>query len=63
MRKLLNIDSIYNFEKVNSLFKNFDTMSFLDIIINYKVLLNNGYSKPFLNQSLHTMLSMPFFCS
>ena len=36
-------------------------MSFLDIIINYKVLLNNGYSKPFLNQSLHTMLSMPFF--
>ncbi len=59
--KTLNIDSIYNFEKVNSLFKNFDTMSFLDIIINYKVLLNNGYSKPFLNQSLHTMLSMPFF--
>ena len=59
--KTLNIDSIYNFEKVNSLFKNFDTMSFLDIIINYKVLLNNGYSKPFLNQSLHTMLSMTFF--
>ena len=36
-------------------------MSFLDLLINYKNLLNNGYNKPFLNQSLHTMLSMPFF--
>ena len=48
-------------EKINSLFKNFDTMSFLDLVINYESLLNNGYNKPFLNQSLHTMLSMPFF--
>ena len=55
------INSIYNYDKVNSLFKNFDTMSFLDLLINYKNLLNNGYNKPFLNQSLHTMLSMPFF--
>ena len=55
------INSIYNYEKINSLFKNFDTMSFLDLLINYKNLLNNGYNKPFLNQSLHTMLSMPFF--
>ena len=37
-----NIESIYNFEKINSLFKNFDTMSFLDLIIDYKKLLNNG---------------------
>tara|TARA_B100000242_G_scaffold15003_1_gene9273 strand:- start:887 stop:1975 length:1089 start_codon:yes stop_codon:yes gene_type:complete len=55
------IKSIYNYEKVNSLFKNFDTMSFLEIALNYKRLLNNGYSKPFLNQSLHSMLSLPFF--
>ena len=55
------IVSIYNYEKITSLFKNFDTMSFLDLIINYKRLLDNGYSKPFLNQSLHTLLSMPFF--
>ncbi len=59
--KEYKIVSIYNFEKINSLFKNFDTMSFLDLILNYKNLLNNGYSKPFLNQSLHAMLSMPFF--
>ena len=36
-------------------------MSFLDLVLNYKNLLNNGYNKPFLNQSLHSMLSMPFF--
>ena len=59
--KEYKIVSIYDYEKINSLFKNFDTMSFLDLIINYKRLLDNGYSKPFLNQSLHTLLSMPFF--
>ena len=61
--ELLNyeITSIYNYEKINNLFKNFDTMSFIDLAANYKQLLNNGYSEPFLNQSLHSMLSMPFF--
>ncbi len=55
------IESIYTFEKINSLFKNFDTLSFLNLVINYKVLLNSGYNKEFLNQSLHSMLSLPFF--
>ena len=55
------IYSIYNYEKINSLFKNFYTMSFLDLILNYKNLLENGYNKIFLNESLHTMLSLPFF--
>ena len=43
------------------MFKNFDTMSFLDLIINYKILISNGYGEVFLNQSLHSMLSLPFF--
>tara|TARA_B100001057_G_scaffold65750_1_gene59492 strand:- start:160 stop:1248 length:1089 start_codon:yes stop_codon:yes gene_type:complete len=55
------IESIYDYEKINSLFRNFDTMSFLELILNYDKLLNNGYSKRFLNQSLHSMLSLPFF--
>ena len=54
--KEFKIESIYNFDKINSLFKNFDTMSFLDLALNYTNLLNNGYSKPFLNQSLHLRL-------
>ena len=56
-----NIESIYNHEKINSLFKNFDTLSFLDLIFNYKILISNGYGEVFLNQSLHSMLSLPFF--
>ena len=36
-------------------------MSFVDLAVNYNKLLDNGYSEPFLNQSLHSMLSMPFF--
>lgn len=55
------INSIYNFEKITSLFKNFDTMSFLDLLVNYKSLINDGYDKRFLNQNLHTLLSLPFF--
>ena len=55
------IESIYNFEKINSLFKNFDTLSFPDVVLNYQKLLNNGYSKNFLSKSLHSMLTLPFF--
>ena len=61
MHNTLNIESIYDFEKITSLFSNSDTISFLDLIINYNNLLNNGYSKQFLDQSYHTMLSLPFF--
>lgn len=56
-----NITSIYDHEKITSLFKNFDTMSFLDLVIDYNELLNTGYNKRFLNQSLHLLLSLPFF--
>ena len=57
----LEIYSIYNFEKINNLFKNFVTLSFVDLIFNNKKLQDNGYNKNFLNQSLHSMLSLPFF--
>ena len=36
-------------------------MSFLDLVIDYNELLNTGYNKRFLNQSLHLLLSLPFF--
>tara|TARA_B100000941_G_C28492836_1_gene549023 strand:- start:560 stop:1648 length:1089 start_codon:yes stop_codon:yes gene_type:complete len=57
----LKLNSIYDYEKITTLFKNFDTMSFLDLILNYDNLINNGYSKSFLDQSLHSLLSLPFF--
>tara|TARA_B100001059_G_scaffold118132_1_gene118323 strand:+ start:4720 stop:5811 length:1092 start_codon:yes stop_codon:yes gene_type:complete len=56
-----SIKSNYDSEKITSLFKNFDTLPFLDILINYKHLLNNGYNKKLLDENLHSWLSFPFF--
>tara|TARA_A100001015_G_scaffold305404_1_gene398087 strand:+ start:1595 stop:2683 length:1089 start_codon:yes stop_codon:yes gene_type:complete len=58
---ILFLESNYNYEKINSLFRNFDTLSFLDVLTKYDILLENGYNEVFLRQSLHTMLSLPFF--
>ena len=55
------IESIYNYEKITTLFNNADTMSFISLVFDKKQLINNGYNKIFLNQSLQTMLSLPFF--
>ena len=59
--KRLSIVSKYDHEKINSLFKNLDTMSFLDLILNYQNLQNKGYNKSYLDQNLNALLSVPFF--
>ncbi len=56
-----SITSIYTYDKIISLFKNFETLSFIDLILRFNNLINQGYNKIFLEQSLHSMLSMPFF--
>ena len=56
-----SITSIYTYDKIISLFKNFESLSFIDLVLNFNNLLNQGYNKIFLEQSLHSMLSMPFF--
>ena len=55
------IKSIYNFSKINNLFKNFDTLSFFEIITNKRKLVERGYDEFFLNESKHKMMSLPFF--
>ena len=55
------IFSEYDYKKITSLFRNFDTMSFLDLILNYKKLQEQGYNKVYLDQNLNSMLSLPFF--
>ena len=50
--KEYKLNSIYNYEKITSLFKNFDTMSFLDLIFNYKDLINSGYNTIFFKRKL-----------
>ena len=59
--KVYFIKSKYDYKKINSLFKNFDTMSFLDLVLNYEDLQNKGYNKNYLDQNLNSMLSLPFF--
>ena len=56
-----SLSSKYNYAKITNLFRNFDTMSFVDLVMNYKELQNQGYGKTFLDQNLNSMLSMPFF--
>ena len=54
------LKSVYNHEKITNLFKNFETISFLDLTIRYNKLLSNGYNNLFLKQTLNTQLSLPF---
>jgi LPS export ABC transporter permease LptG len=56
-----SIFSQYDYDKINNLLKNFDTMSFVDLILNYNDLRERGYNKSYLDQNLNSMLSMPFF--
>ena len=55
------ITSIYNYQKITNLFSNSDTISFLDLIINYQDLVVKGYNEQYLNQTYQTMLTLPFF--
>ena len=53
------IQSIYNYEKL-PIYLKISIQCLLQLVINYNYLLNNGYNKDFLNQSLHSLLSLPF---
>lgn len=57
----LIINSKFTYKNIFDLYKNFDTMSFLDLSINYDNLRDKGYSKDHLDQKLNSFLSLPFF--
>ena len=48
-------------DKINSLYKNLNTVSFIDLIKNYRQLNEIGYSKNLLNKQIHKFISLPFF--
>tara|TARA_B100000941_G_C28506668_1_gene557816 strand:+ start:2163 stop:3248 length:1086 start_codon:yes stop_codon:yes gene_type:complete len=56
-----NYSSVYNLNKINSSYKNLDTISFLYLINNYETLLNNGYNKNAIDTHLNSYLSLPVF--
>jgi len=57
----------YNFEtdkileKINSLYRNLNTLSFLDLVKDYKKLNEIGYSTKLLDEQIHKFISLPFF--
>ena len=55
------VNSNFNFEKINNLFNDANTLSFIDLVFNYNKLLKKGYNKNFLNETIHSMLVFPFF--
>ena len=48
-------------EKINSLYKNLNTVSFLDLILNYSQLNEKGYSRKILNEKINRFASLPIF--
>ena len=57
----IEFNSFYNLVKLNSLYKNLDTISFLDIIIEYRELILRGYEKSTISEKINTFLALPFF--
>tara|TARA_B100000963_G_C22486316_1_gene607092 strand:- start:566 stop:1003 length:438 start_codon:yes stop_codon:yes gene_type:complete len=60
-KDIYKLTSNYNYEKINNLFKNFDTRSFIELTLNYNKLLDYGYNERLLEQNLHSLLTIPFF--
>ena len=48
-------------DKINSLYKNLNTISFLDLILSYEQLNKKGYSKNLLNEKFNKFISLPVF--
>ncbi len=48
-------------KKINSLYKNLNTISFLDLTMNYTKLYEKGYSKKLLNEKINKFASLPIF--
>ena len=53
--------SFYNIEKLNSLYKNLDTISFVELITDYNKLLTRGYEKAIISEKINAFLALPFF--
>ena len=61
LKNKIILETDYNAEKIQSLLKNTDTISFLDLITEYNLLIQKGYSETTLNHKIHSYLTLPFF--
>ncbi len=59
----MNFNSNYTSDKINSLFRNLNTVSFLSLITDYEALNKKGYSKKILNEKINRFITLPVFLS
>ena len=57
----LEFFSFYNVEKLNSLFKNLDTISFIELLTDKKNLIIRGYEKTTISEKINSFFALPFF--
>ena len=48
-------------DKINSLYRNLNTISFINLVVNYSKLNEKGYSKKILNEKINRFISLPIF--
>ncbi len=58
---LIEFQSFYNLSKLNTLYKNLDTISFVELITNYNKLIIRGYEKSTISEKINSFFSLPFF--
>tara|TARA_B110000967_G_scaffold86538_1_gene89106 strand:+ start:1300 stop:2382 length:1083 start_codon:yes stop_codon:yes gene_type:complete len=56
---IFETDKIFN--RINTLYRNLNTLSFLDLIKNNRQLSSIGYSERLLQEQIHRFISLPFF--
>lgn len=63
IKKIDNMEfvSFYNVKKLNNLFKNLDTISFVELISENKKLIIRGYEKTIIAEKINSFFALPFF--
>ncbi len=57
----IEFSSFYNVEKLNNLFKNLDTISFIELISDKKNLIIRGYERTTISEQINSFFALPFF--
>lgn len=57
----IKFNSFYNVEKLNNLFKNLDTISFVELLTENKNLIVRGYEKTTISEKINSFFALPFF--
>ena len=60
-KEVMEFNSFYNVEKLNNLFKNLDTVSFIELLTKNENLIIRGYEKTIISEKINSFFALPFF--